>query len=449
MTDTRGGDVFVGTAYHAPTPGELEVLVDAVIAVDASGRITAVEPMASAAGTALVASARNVRRLGGRERLLPGLVDTHIHAPQWPQLGTGLDLPLERWLFEYTFPLESRFSDVGFAGRVWDHMVPTLLRHGTTTAVYFGTLHEEATLRLAETCVEHGQRALVGRVAMDHPGGTPDWYRDPDAATAVERSARSVEAVRSLGSDLVSPVITPRFIPACSDDSLRGLGELAAATGSHVQTHCSESDWAHGYVLDRFGRTDSEMLETFGLLRRGTVLAHGNHIGDRDLERIANCHSGVAHCPMSNSYFADAVFPVRRALDKGVAVGLGTDVSGGARPGLLSQCSDAVTVSRMLEDGVDRDIESDRRGVAGSRIDIVTAFHLATAGGAALLGLPTGVFRVGASFDAFVVDLDASDTGLAVWDGIDDESRLFEKTVRLAGPDCISSVWVSGRKVVG
>ena len=449
MTHSSGTFVIRGTAYHAPSADALEILDDAVIVVDVDGVISAVTSAESPEGRRLLAGETPIVRLNPTQRLIPGLIDTHIHAPQWPQLGTGLDLPLEKWLFEYTFPLEARFADVEFAAEVWNHMVPTLLRHGTTTALYFGTVHESATNLLAETCARHGQRAFVGRVAMDHPLGTPDWYRDESAMASYESSARSIERIESIGSPLVRPVITPRFIPACSDEALVMLGELADSTGVCVQTHCSESDWAHGYAFERFGRSDTEMLENFGLLRAGTVLAHGNHISDDDLNRVSRCGAGVAHCPMSNSYFADAVFPVRRAIAAGVNVGLGTDVAGGARPGILSQCSDAVTASRMLDDGVDRDLDRASRGVRDSRIDIVTAFHLATAGGAALLGLPTGTFGVGCSFDAFVVDTTQSTSGLRAWEGIDDEIGLFEKIVRLAGPDCITRVWVACRQVVG
>ena len=441
--------VVTGTVMQAPAPGTLEVMRDAVVVVGDDGTIEAVHTAGGREAEAAVAAAGKVTRLAGSQRLMPGLIDTHIHAPQWPQLGTGLDIPLDRWLFEYTFPLEARYADTGFARTVWSRMVPALLAHGTTTAVYYGTVHEDATLALAEECASRGQRAFVGRVAMDHPEGTPAWYRDESAAAGLAASARSVEAVRSLGSTLVKPVVTPRFAPACTDDLLRALGELAAGTGAHVQTHCSESDWEHGHALARYGTTDTEALASFGLVRRGTVLAHGDHVTDPDLERIRAAGAGIAHCPLSNSYFANAVFPLRRALARGVHVGLGSDVAGGAHPGLLAQCGHAVTVSRMLEDGVDPSHPADRRGVPGSRIDAVTAFHVATRGGADLLGIDAGLIAPGMSFDAFVVDCEQRPGGLDYWEGIDDEERLFEKIVRLAGPADITDVWVAGRRVSG
>jgi guanine deaminase len=441
---------FRGALVQARGPAELEAIDDAVVAVDDAGVITAVEPAGSPAGRAVLdAAGPAVSRIPPGSWLLPGLVDLHVHAPQWPQLGTGLDLPLERWLFEYTFPLEARCADADYAAGVWERMVPTLLRHGTTTAVYYATIHEEATLALAETCRRHGQRALVGRVGMDDPDGTPPWYRDASADAGVAASARSVEAIRALASPLVGPIVTPRFVPACTDALLRGLGEVAAATGTRVQTHCSESDWEHGEAKRRFGTTDLRALESFGLATEHGVLAHGNHMDDADLALAASLGAGVAHCPLSNAYFANAVFPLRRALDLGVRVGLGTDVAGGAAPAVLSQCAMAVTASRMLEDGVDARRPPATRGVPGSRIDTVTAFWLATLGGASAVGLPVGLLEPGRRFDAIVVDTTVDGSPLCRFDDLDDPPRVLEKVVRLAGPSDITGVWVDGRRVSG
>lgn len=449
MSEVAAHLVVVGTIFQTPSADRLEVLSDVVVPVDPDGVIIGVFLESSLEGGATIAGATTVRRLSSTERLLPGLIDTHVHAPQWPQLGSGLDLPLEQWLFENTFPLEARYADGDFAQRVWDDLVPCLLAHGTTTAVYYSSIHEEATLRLAKTCAEFGQRAFVGRVAMDHPEGTPSWYRDADSIAAVSASARSIDAIRALNSFLVQPIVTPRFVPACTDALLHGLGQLAASTGALVQTHCSESDWEHHYVLDRFGHSDTEALGRFGLLREGTVLAHGNHMSTNDFDRTREVAAGVAHCPLSNSYFGNAVFPVARALARGVKVGLGSDIAGGFQPGLLPQCAHAVTSSRMLEDGVDPELAATDRGVSDSRINTVTAFHLATVGGANLLGIPCGLLEPGRQFDAFVVDVGRQQSSLRIWDEVDDDARIFEKIVRLASPSDITSVWVAGHPVGG
>ena len=439
-----------GILMQTPEPDRLTV-ADAVVEVDRTGTITAVHDEMTVEGTtrrqqALDAATERVE-LEPFTILMPGLVDLHIHAPQWPQLGTGLDLPLERWLFDYTFPLEARYADAEFAATVWDDLVPSLLAMGTTTAVYFSSNHLDATTALAQACARHGQRALVGRVAMDHPTGTPEWYRDTTAAAGVDASAASIEAIGALGSPLVEPIITPRFTPACTAALLEGLGELAAATGVRIQTHCAESDWHCDYALDRFGTTDTVALNRFGLIRPRTVLAHSDHLTADDMGLVSGHRAGVAHCPLSNAYFANAVFGVRRALDAGVGVGLGSDIAGGARPGLLGVCQDAVTVSRMLEDGVDPALGPAQRGVPESRIDTVTAFWLATAGGAAVLDLPVGLIEPGRRFDAIAVRADRPGGTIRLWEDFDDDARIFEKLVRLATADDISHVWVDGSNV--
>ncbi len=430
-----------GTLLSTPRPDRLEVREDHVVTVDDHGVITTIES-ASASTIADVT-------LPEGTYLLPGLIDLHVHAPQWPQRGTGLDVPLDEWLFQYTFPLEARYCDLAFAEQVWASLVPELLSRGTTTAVYYSSIHEPATLALAQACARSGQRAFVGRVAMDHPDGTPQFYRDASAAAGVEASARSLAAVNGAGSSLVRGIITPRFIPACTDALLEGLGELATSTGALVQTHCSENDWEHQYVLDRFGVSDSVALERFGLARQHSVLAHGCLLSDDDMDLLAGVGAGVAHCPLSNVYFGNAVFPVRRAMTRGLRVGLGTDIAGGAEAGLLPVCAHAVDMSRLLQDGVDQRLSPTNRGVAASAIDVTTAFWLATVGGAEVLGIPAGRLEVGRVFDAIAVATRPAGepgVGVPVWD-LDDWARVFEKIVRLATPTDITDVWVNGTAV--
>lgn len=417
------------TIVQTPEPGRFERLEHHDVVVDADGTIVSVSPAGDAVVPDVVLDRDHV--------LLPGMVDTHLHAPQWPQLGVGLDLPLERWLFEYTFPLEARFADVEYAQQVWAQMVPSLLSHGTTTAVYYGSVHENATTALAEACIRHGQRAFVGRVAMDHPDGTPEWYRDADAASAVAASARSIDHIRRVddGRGLVEPIITPRFIPACTDAALAGLGELAAGTGVRVQTHCSESDWEHGHVLERCGVTDAHALDRFGLIRDHSVLAHATHLTDDDRSLLASTGAGVSHCPLSNAYFANRPFSARAALDAGVRVGLGTDVAGGPSPSLLSQCSHAVVASQQLADA----------GDPGARIDVAAAFWMATLGGAELVGANVGLLAPGRSFDAIAVRV--PDVARLADDHDADDDVFEERIIRLAGPRDIATVWVAGRDV--
>ncbi|MGP6456070.1 guanine deaminase [Enterobacter ludwigii] len=394
--------------------------------------------------------AGKLTELSSDQYLLPGLIDLHVHAPQWPQMGKALDKPLEKWLNDYTFPLKARYADVDFARRNYTELVSALLANGTTTAVYFATLHTESSVELARICLAQGQRALVGRVAMDDPSQCPDYYRDETAASAEAETRAFIRAVAELPGNTakrVLPVITPRFIPSCTDDLLKRLGTVARETGCHVQTHCSESDWEHGYVKERLGKTDTVALHDFGLLTQKTILAHSNHIEDDDADLIKKTGAGVAHCPLSNFYFANAVFPLRAMLDRGLNVGLGTDIAGGHSPSVFDACRHAITASKALNDGVDARIKPEHRGRPGSAISFKEAFWLATAGAGGVLGLPVGKLEVGYQFDAIVIDTRAAGSDIYIHPAEDQPEDRLQKIIYNARRNNISRVWVDGKAV--
>jgi guanine deaminase len=442
---------FLGTALHCPMRGMVEALRDSIILVDSAGSIAAVHAHASEAGRSAVAhhtAAGTLRVLPPDSFLLPGLVDLHVHAPQWPQLGSALDQPLETWLQRHTFPLEARYEDPVFAEAVYGSLVDGLLANGTTTAVYYASIHVPATQKLADICLARSQRALIGRVAMDDTELCPPYYRDASAASAEADTRRFITYVHDMAGNggLIKPVITPRFIPACSDDLLYALGAMARETGCHVQTHCSESDWEHDYVLERCGVSDTVALQRYGLLTRHTVLAHGNFVGDNDVERIVQAGAGIAHCPLSNVYFSDAVFPLRRLLQRGVNVGLGTDIAGGASPSILDNARQAVIASRLLESGVNASLDRSVRRRESQRIDALTAFWLATVGGGVALDLPVGLFRAGYQFDAILIDPTVRASNLSLSRG-DDAEAVLQKIIYGASRANIHEVWVAGRRV--
>ncbi|MGH8289931.1 MAG: guanine deaminase [Steroidobacteraceae bacterium] len=428
------------------------MLRDVLIVVAADGRITAIyRPDTPDARNVreCFAAKRNLVTLSSGQYLLPGFVDLHAHAPQWPQLGKALDLPLEQWLQAHTFPLEARFADVCYAETVYESLVDNLLANGTTTAVYFATLHLPATRILANVCLRRAQRALIGRVAMDDPGQCPPYYRDTSAESAEAATRAFIEHVQSMpgnGAGTIRPVITPRFVPACSDDLLWRLGRIAQETGCHVQTHCSESDWEHQFVLNRCGCTDTAALDKFGLLSRRTILAHGVFVSDADLDVIAKTGTGIAHCPLSNLYLSDAVFPLRRVLQHGVHVGIGSDIAGGASPSILENARQAVISSRTLECGVDAAQPRERRRHPGARVDAITTFWLATAGGGIALDLPIGMFREGYQFDAVVIDGNALGSNLK-FDTHDTPDEVLQKITYHGSRTNIRDVWVANRRV--
>ncbi|PTW62892.1 guanine deaminase [Breoghania corrubedonensis] len=454
--DDLKGKLVRACGFHAPAPGEIETLGDTLIDIARDGVIRDVVRSDEARYDRVMNEARRAARLVELPKgrfLLPGLVDLHIHAPQYPQVGNALDVPLEDWLQTYTFPIEARYADAAFARRSYSLLVEDLLASGTTTAMYYGTIHDEANRLLADICIERGQRALIGKVAMDHPDQCPDYYRDKNAKAAIAGTQSLIDHIRSHPDNVdgrVLPVVTPRFIPSCTDALLEDLGALAADHGCHIQTHCSESDWEHAFVKARFGASDAESLDRFGLLRERTVLGHGNFLSAADMDRIRARRAAVAHCPLSNAYFSGAVFPLKDALQKGLRVGLGTDISAGATVSLFDSARSAITASRMLETGTDPDLDPDSRSRhGGARIDFRDAFHLATAGGGAALGLPVGLFRPGFQFDAILIDPDAPLGSIRLWPELHDGEQILQKIIFTAARANIEQVWVGGAACAG
>jgi guanine deaminase len=176
------------------------------------------------------------------------------------------------------------------------------------------------------------------------------------------------------------------------------------------------------------------------------VLAHGNFLNDADAAVIRERGAGIAHCPLSNVYFSDAVFPLRRMLDAQVHIGLGTDIAGGASASLLENARHAVINSRLLEAGVDPQLPRAARRRPDSRIDAPTAFWLATVGGGEALDLPVGLFAPGYQFDACVIDATAPHSNLLLAED-DPPPVVLQKIIYAASRANVSQVWVANRKV--
>lgn len=427
-------DVVVvhGGYLHTPSRGSWECVQEALVHVDAAGVISRIDDrrkLADEVFTAAVAAARSgstrYYALPPGSFLLPGFVDCHVHAPQYAAAGTGLDLPLMEWLERYTFPSEAKMVDPAAAHKMYEAVVRATLRSGTTTACYFGTIHAAATLVLAERAKAAGQRAMVGLVSMDRNGGGTELTADGCIAEleTVLEAFSSGPLQRFPPHGLVQPIVTPRFVPTCSTQLLRRLGAIAAERGGlRIQSHCAES---HDCVAlcralhphEHSGR-EAALLDAAGLLTQQALMAHCVHLSANEVALFSERGTSVAHCPISNAYFAHGVLPVRKLWEAGVTVGLGTDVAGGFSPSILSAVRAAVMVSHMLQDGVDH---IDDRGSCGgsssgdgimppssdgAAISLKEALWLATVGGATALGLQKqiGLIAVGMSFDALAVD---------------------------------------------
>lgn len=437
--------VIRGNAFTAQDKYHVQCLTDCLVCIDGAGWVDRVLVPEDKDYDQILTDARQhhyLRELAEGEYLLPGFIDLHVHAPQWPQAGLALDRPLADWLNVYTFPLEARFSDRSFAKQVYRDFVKTLLAHGTTTAMMFGTIHVDANMVLVNECRQQGLRGYVGQVAMDNPDQTPDYYRDPSAKETLAASEEFIQRVQASpdSDDLVTPVITPRFVPSCTDEALAGLGHLAAKYDLPIQSHVSESNWENQYAIDRFGMHDAEVLDHFGLLTSRAVMAHGTQLTDGDMQLLRQQQTAIAHCPISNIYFGNGVLPVRHLLTMGNRVGLGSDISGGYTPSLYHNIRQAVKSSRMLTDGVDSQRPVEQRGVANSQITAATAFYLATAGGAQALNLAAGRIAAGCRADLQVVRAHRT------W-GKPSTADVFERLMYQTEAADIKSVYVNGHLV--
>lgn len=437
--------------FHVPTPKTLE-FGHGLFLLNERGMIEALilekQPDFDRIKADVIQQANTVVTIPKGQVLLPGFIDLHVHAPQWPQAGIALDEPLATWLEECTFPLEAKYADLTFAKTVYQDLVQQLLSRGTTTALYFATVHLEASLALAEICGRMGQRGLVGKVVMDHVETTPDFYRDESPKQALAETEAFIQAVKKMEYiQGVYPVITPRFVPSCTEEVLAGLGKLAATYQVHVQSHCSESQWEHDHVYARFGKRDTQVLADFGLLTRKSVMAHGNFLTHEDGEIFHEHQSAVAHCPISNTYFANSVLPVKRLQSQGVTVGLGSDISGGFSPSLYENIRQAVMSSRLLEEGVDANKPlAERGGLENSRLSLLDAFYLATTAGGQALDLPIGCFKVGFAFDAQVIDPTHSHNPLPNF-AFDQAEAQLARILYLSDQSNIRQVFVQGKLV--
>lgn len=441
--------VIEGPTITSADKSSIECRQHQLVCIDSEGYIDRIIDESDADFTAVKEQANKAGQLTTLkpdEYLLPGFIDLHVHAPQWPNAGVALDRPLNEWLDTYTFPLEAKYAHTDFAKRVYDNLVTELVGNGTTTVLYFGTTHNQANLELTKACMNHNQRGFIGKVAMDNPDQTPDYYRDASAESAVADTETFIKQMMELNktADIQqTPVITPRFVPSCTPESLKGLGQLAKKYDLPVQSHCSESDWENGFALEHYHKRDAEVLDEYGLLTDKAVMAHGTLLNQSDLDTFKERGVAVAHCPISNVYFGNAVLPVSKLLKQNVKVGLGTDISGGYSPSLYQNIRQAVMSSRMLHDGVNSQLDPAQRGTENDAISARNGFYLATVGGAKSLHLKTGQIKAGYLADLQVVKSPMPSFNEETMD------QIFEKIIYNASKDDVKQVFVQGRLTKG
>lgn len=376
-----------GQIIHTPNFGDLECFEDHYL-IEEGGQVVDIVPDLSLdyEGIQVVDY--------GNQLIIPSFVDIHLHAPQYVNIGVGMDLPLLPWLDTYTFPEEARFSQKDYTEKLYQHLARDMVSLGSLRSCVFSSLHADSTIRLMEIFDQAGLSAYIGKVNMDRNGG--ENYEEENAEVSVQETLKVLDAFTRV-SDRIQPIITPRFIPTCTDELMAKLGQLAQEKDLGMQTHLNENldeiQWVKDLVpesqhyLDAYGRQGT-------LVPHKTILAHSIYNEESELETMADLHLFVGHCPSSNINLMSGIAKVKQMKARGIPVGLGSDVAAGDSLSMLDNMKDAIKASKMLSlyDGDESDI-----------LTFEEAFYLATKGGGEFFG-QVGDFSTGSSFDVLVVD---------------------------------------------
>ncbi len=360
--------------------------------------------------------------------IVPGFVDTHIHYPQTDSIAAHGEQLLE-WLGRHIYPAEAAFADRAHADEVAGFFLDELLRNGTTTALVFGTVHAASVDALFEAALARDMRLIAGKVLMDLG---PENLRD----TVAEGRADSEALIaRWHGRGRLGYAVTPRFALTSSDAQLADAGRLLAEhPGTLLHTHLSENLGEIAAVGERFP-AESDYLavyDRFGLVGPRSVFAHGIHLGDRALARMHETGAGIAFCPTSNLFLGSGLFDLARIDAHHVKTGIGTDIGAGTSFSILATLGEAYKVCRMK----------------GCALDPFRALHLATAGGARLLGLSDRIGGLQPGQEADFVVLDAAATPLLArrTAGRPLPERLF--ALQVLGDDrAVAHTYVAGRRL--
>ena len=327
--------------------------------------------------------------------MLPGMVDLHLHAPQYAYRGLGMDLELLEWLQKYAFFEEARYSDLNYAKKAYGTFVRAMKKSATTRAVVFATAHKDATILLMDMLNKTGIESYVGKVNMDTDA--PDNLREKDAETSAVDTVAWLDAVTG-AYEHCQPIITPRFLPSCSHALMEKLQAIVEERTLPVQSHLSENPEEVAlvgtlYPEAAFYGDGYHRYHMFGGDVK-TVMAHCVYSTEEEIRLMHENGVFIAHCPSSNMNIASGIAPVRRYLKEGMRVGLGSDVAGGETESMFRAIRSAIQVSKLYYRLVDR---------KAAPITLDEAFAMATIVGGEFFGR-VGSFLPGYEFDAVVID---------------------------------------------
>ncbi|HEY6471600.1 MAG TPA: amidohydrolase [Acidimicrobiales bacterium] len=408
----------------------LRLVADAVFTVDADDRVLApgaVEvtdgliswvgdpaELPSAAGT-------EVRQLGGV--LMPGLVNCHGHSPMTLVRSAGDGLPLDRWLTESVWPREARLADEDV---YWGMTLGAaeLLTNGTNTTCE----QYRHPAPVVEAVLDAGIRAVYTPGIFEVPGSPDGPGQHWEVLLAEACDLFDAEDGRAGRLHLG---FGPHAAYTVPPEGLREIAAEAKRRDALFQIHLAETAAECEDVLGRYGMSAPALLADVGALEARVLAAHAVWLDDDDLALLARHDVAVAHCPGSNGKLGSGVAPLRRLLELGVRVGLGTD---GPASNDDLHLWDEMRLAAVLA-----------RALAGDpgALTSVTALRLATRGGGEALGLPVGALEVGRPADVIRLRTDDPRFTPSVT-----EAELLGHLVWAGAGYLVTDVWVGGACVV-
>lgn len=408
---------------------------DGLLLVDADGRLTFAG--AAAERPADAATATDLRPWV----VLPGMVDLHAHMPQLPNAGLGAGLDLLTWLDRYIFPLERGF-DAAAAERLAPIVWRAFAEAGTTTAVVYGAVYEASLDAAFQAAESHGIRAVIGKVMMDRLTYDPTIAPGAILERSLRESANLIARWHGRDDGRLRYAVTPRFAVSCTAEMLRESAALAASTGAYWQTHVSEDLGEIAEVARLFPDALDyvDVYDRAGGLGPRTILAHAVHLSDRELARLVESRTHVAHCPASNLFLASGVMPLGRYLDAGLSVGLGSDVSAGPDLSIFTEMRVGFFAQNAMRVG---------RLSSGPSLGPLDWLRMGTLGGAQVLGLADEIGSLEAGKEADLIALDPAFVASVPGATDEDPEDLMSRLIFRSHPDMVRGAWVRGRRLEG
>jgi 5-methylthioadenosine/S-adenosylhomocysteine deaminase len=300
----------------------------------------------------------------GDDIVLPGLINTHTHAPMVLYRGLADDLALMDWLQKYIFPAEARTVTPEFVAVGTRLAALEMIESGTTTYADMYYFEEE----IAAATRAAGLRAVLGQTVIQFPVA--------DAKTPAEGLARAERFIAAFANDsLITPAVAPHAMFTNDGTTLLACADLARRRHVPVLIHLAETDAEVRLAREQHNATPAGYLESIGFWTPSTVAAHGVWMTDEDIAILKRHSVGVAHNPESNMKLASGTAPVTKYLAAGIAVGLGTD---GAASNNDLDMFEAMRLASFLGKHATRD---------PTALPAPVALDLATIGGARTLGM--------------------------------------------------------------